>query len=106
MASVRRGKAFPYEYVAQMAAAVGALDLRPMTVGVRQALHGSWYLLIESRPATTSVKLVIGSIELGIAPPADIETFLIKVVVFSREGLFRALSFDYESLLRGKRIVA
>ncbi len=35
MASVRRGKAFSNEYVAQMAAAVGALDLRPLTVGIR-----------------------------------------------------------------------
>ena len=35
MPSVSRGKEFSSEYVAQMAAAVGALDLRSLTVGVR-----------------------------------------------------------------------
>jgi hypothetical protein len=30
-----------------------------------------------------SVKLVIGSIKVCIAPPADIHAFLIKAVVFS-----------------------
>ena len=35
MARVRRGKTFSEEFVAQMAAAIGALDLRPSTVGIR-----------------------------------------------------------------------
>jgi hypothetical protein len=48
-----------------------------------------------------SVELVIGSIKLCVAPPADIDTFLIKVVVPPREGALRSPPLDYVSLLRG-----
>ena len=106
MPSVGGGKALSRKHVTQMAAAAGALDLGSHTVGVRQPVDGSRHLLIEGWPATMSVKLVIGSIKLSIAPPADIHTFLIGVVVLPRERPFRALSFDYVSLLRRKRIVS
>ena len=88
-----------------MAAAVRALELGSLSVGVWRAPNGCRDFLIERWPATMSVKLFIGSIEVGVAPSADISTCLKKVVVLSRERLFRALGFDHKSFLRRKWIV-
>ena len=100
MPSVGRSKVLSNEHVTQVASAAGALDLRSLTVGVRYSIDGAGNLLIKRRPATTSIELVEGPIEFSIAPPADIYTFPIKIVVLSGEGPFRAFPFDYVSLLR------
>jgi hypothetical protein len=52
------------------------------------------------------LKFVSGPVKFGVAPPANIDPWLKKVVVLSSEGWFRSLEFDHISLLRRKRIVA
>ena len=105
MPGVGGRKALPKENVAQMAAAAGALDLYSLTVRIRKSFDGPGYLLIERRPAATSVELIQGSIQFGVAPPADISAFLIKVIVLSGKRPLRTLSFNHVPLLRRKRIV-
>jgi hypothetical protein len=58
MPSVRRREALAHEHVAQVAAAVRALDLDPHTVRVRKVTYGSLDLLVERRPPTVSVELI------------------------------------------------
>jgi hypothetical protein len=106
MTRVRFSEAFSEEHVAQMGTAVGALDFCTYTVRIGQALYGSGYLLIEGRPTTMGLKFVSGPVKFGVAPPANIDPWLKKVVVLSSEGWFRSLEFDHISLLRRKRIVA
>ena len=105
MTTVGSGKAFSNEYVAQMAAAVHALYLRPLTIRIWQVVHGSWYLLIKGRPATMSIKLVDRAIKLGVTSTANIDAFLIKVVVLTSEGRLGSLRFDYVSLFRREWVV-
>ena len=62
MAGVGRGEPFTQENVAKMAAAVGALDLDSHAVRVGQPVHCSRYLLVERRPSTVSVELIVGTI--------------------------------------------
>jgi hypothetical protein len=62
MAGVGRCEPFTQENVAKMAAAVGALDLDSHAVRVGQPVHCSRYLLVERRPSTVSVELMVGTI--------------------------------------------
>jgi hypothetical protein len=89
-----------------MGTAVGTLDFSTYTVRIGQAFYGSRYLLIEGWPTTMGLKFVRGPVKFGVAPPANIDTWLEKVVVFSSEGRFRSLELNDISLFRRKRIVA
>ncbi len=62
MTCVGSGKAFAKEYVAQMAAAVRALELRAHSVGVGQLIYGSRHLFVEGGPTTMGIELVIGPV--------------------------------------------
>ena len=106
MSAVGRGQALSQEYMAQMAVAVGTLDLSSMTIRIRQVVHGPRYFLIKRRPATMSVKLVRRAIEFGVTSPANINAFIVKVVILSGEGSLRSFGFDYVPLLYRQRIVA
>src|SRR3970282_331246 len=53
---------FAEEDVAQVAAAVGALDLDAHAIGVWQALDGTRYLVVEGGPATAGVELVLAAV--------------------------------------------
>lgn len=106
MSGVSRGKSFSKKHMAQMSAAVGALNLGPRTVGVRQVLDGSRFLLIERRPPATSLELVLRLVEVGVATAAGKDPWLEKVVVLSGEGRFSSLIFDYMPLGGRKRIIS
>src|SRR5271156_453088 len=89
------------EDVAQVGAAVGALDLRPASVGVGDPLDRARYLVVEGRPAAPRVELVLGTIEGRLAPPAEVRPRPEIVLVLAGEGPLRPL-VDYDLfLLRG-----
>ena len=71
MPRVLLGQAFAQEDVAEMTAAIGAFDLDSAAIGIGQARHGAFDLLIERRPAAVRVELVVRAIELGVAATAS-----------------------------------
>ena len=48
--------------MAQMAPAVGALDLNPRTIWIEQMRYCAWYLLVKCWPTATGVKLIVGPV--------------------------------------------
>lgn len=62
MANIGWSKPFTLENMPQVSATLGTRNLNPSPIKIGQALNGSLYLLIESRPTTTRVKLAIGAV--------------------------------------------
>ena len=85
MARVLCCQPFAEEDVAQVSAAVVALDLDAHTVRVGQTLHRARHLVVESGPAAAGVKLVLAAIKLGVAAAADVAACLVEVVVLAGE---------------------
>lgn len=90
--------------MSEVTAAACALDFGTQTVGVGYALYGAGDLLIEARPTATGVKLVIGTIEFGIAAATDVRSLLEKIIVRAGERMFRSLVCD-DVLLFGSQFV-
>jgi hypothetical protein len=88
------GQVFASEDVAEVGAAVGALDLGPHTIRVRNFLYRSWEMIFERRPATSSVKFRLRAEQGSIAPSADIRPVFIKVIILTSERHLRAFGFD------------
>jgi hypothetical protein len=105
MAGVLRREALPEEDVAQVSLAVGAFDLYPHAVGVRQSIHCAWDFLVERGPAAVGLKFVSGVIELSVAAAADINALLEEIIVLSGEGRFRSLGLDDITLFRREGII-
>jgi len=85
MARVPGREAFTFEDVAEMAPAAGALDLDPLPVRIRKTAHGARDLLVERRPATMGVELVVGSVQRGAAVLALVGAAHEVSLVFSGE---------------------
>src|SRR3954454_8892845 len=67
MARVLSRQPFAEEDMAQVRAAVVALDLDAHAIRVRQTLNGARYLIIEGRPAAARVEFVLAAIKHGVA---------------------------------------
>ena len=94
MAHVLLGQLLPLEHVPEMGPAGGTENLRPSPVGVRQALHGAGQFVVEARPATTGVELVIGFIKRRAASSAHVGPGLVVIVILAGEGPLRALLYN------------
>ena len=93
------------EDVAEVAAAVGALDLDAHAVGVGQAPDGAGDLVVEGGPAAVGVELVVGAIEGRVAAAADVGAGLVEVVVLAGEGRLGALVLDDVASRRRQLVV-
>src|ERR1700689_2765970 len=87
-----------------MCATVGALDLCPLSVCVRNPLDRARYLVIEGGPPAPRVELVFGPIEGCLAPPADVRPWLEVALVLAREWHLRSLVNDYPFFFRGQLV--
>ncbi len=58
MAGILGGQLFPEKNMAEVRAAISALDFRANAVGVGQALYRSRYFIVKARPAAMGFKLV------------------------------------------------
>jgi hypothetical protein len=83
VARVLRCEPLTKEDVAEVSPAVVALNLDSIAVRISQTLDGCGDLIVESRPATVRVELVIGAIEFGVAAAAEVSAGLVKVIVFT-----------------------
>src|SRR5580704_13626996 len=70
--SVLRCEPLAEEDMAQVGAAVGALDLRPVSVRVGNPLDRARDLVVEGRPTAPRVELVFRTIEGRVASLADV----------------------------------
>lgn len=100
VARLLRGETLPCKYMSQMTAAAGADDLRATPVGIGLPLDRTGNLIVEARPSTARIKLVIGTVEWLSALPAAIGPRLLVVVIGSRKGCFGSL-FEDDSFLFG-----
>ena len=83
VARVGLREALSKKHVAKVAAATGALDLRAEAIGVPQVGDGAGDLVIKGWPAAVGVELVLGAVQLGVAPPAKVDAILVEVVVLA-----------------------
>ena len=81
MTGVCNRKALTDEDVPQVAPTVVALNLYPLAIGIGQPFDGACNLFVKGRPAAVSVELVVRTIELCVAAPADIRAWFVEVVV-------------------------
>lgn len=104
MPLIRRGRVpFPLEHMAQMAAALGANDLRPGHAegAIRMPRHGAGDAVEVGGPAAAALELVAGLVQRRVAGQAVVRARGRHVlVVLAREGRLRALLADHPELLR------
>src|SRR5262245_59797826 len=81
--------------MAEMAAAVVALDLDPHTDGLRLPLHRARDLVVEGGPAATGVELRGGRVERRVAAAADVRSVLVELVVLAGERRLGPLVDDH-----------
>src|SRR3954466_10145933 len=99
MARVFRRQPLAEEDVAQVSAAVVALDLDAHAIRVGQTLDRSRHLVVERRPAATGVELVLAAVELSVTAAANVAAGLVEVVVLAGEWGLRALHLDHVALV-------
>lgn len=101
---VFRRQPLTFEHMAEVAAAIGAKDFYPVPVGVWFMAHRTGYFIVESGPTAAGVELVLGAVEWGLAATTEVGASFEMLVVFAREGVFRAF-IGYDVLfLRRQRI--
>ena len=100
MAGVLLCKAFVFEDVAQVAAAVGANYLRATPVRIPMALHTPWVFIIEARPAATRLEFSLRRIERVVAASTNKSAGRKQCLVLAAERPFRSL-VDDDSLFVG-----
>ena len=100
MPGVGGGETLAEKYMAQVAAAVRALDFYSHTVWVGQLGYRSRYFLVEGGPTATGVELVHRAIQLGVAASAEVNALFVQVVVvLAGKGRLGTLEFDYVAFL-------
>src|SRR6476661_4292835 len=90
------------EDVAEVAAAIRALDLDSPAVTVRDVRYRSRDLLVEGGPAAARVELRVGGVQRRVALPAEIGALDVEVVVFAGERKLGAFVEDDPRLFRIK----
>lgn len=78
-----------------MAATIVAKYLRPASVRILFSSDSTWYLVIEARPATSTVKFIFGTIQRRFASAANICPCLFVVVIRTGKGHFGAFPGDH-----------
>ena len=89
------GQAFPFEDVAEVAAAMGTDDLGATPVCVRVPPNSSRIFFIEAGPAAAGVEFSLSRIKWVVAPPANKRAGRKEPVVLTAERPFRTLVDDY-----------
>lgn len=77
------GKAFPFEDVPKMPAAVGTYDLGPTSVGIWDTFDAVGKMLVKAWPAAAAVKLVFRMIDGQVALAANERAVIFMVGVFA-----------------------
>ncbi len=88
--------------VAEVGAAVGALNFRAYAVWVWEAFDCAWDFLIKAWPSTVSFKLILGTVKFCAAPFAHVGAFAPKRVIFACKGHLGAFVYDDLFLFRTK----
>jgi len=105
MSNVFRSQAFSTEYMPQMSATTGTDDLSPHAVSIRHALHPARNLIIETRPPTPRVELVVRTIQRSLATFAEIRALPPEIIIFPRERRLCRLMNDNPLFLTAQIVV-
>ena len=92
------------EHMPQMSPACCAKDFRSGAVGIRDALHRSGNLIIETWPATVGIEFILRPVERRIAPPTDVCANHMMVSVFPDERELGPL-VDNDAFLFGRELI-
>ena len=96
-------EALPFEHMAEVAPAPGALDLDPLSVRVWNSTDGPRDLLVERRPAAVGIELVLRPVERCTAPFALVRPGLGVAFVLSRERGLGPFVEDHSLFRSGER---
>lgn len=94
MPGVFRREALPLEYMAQMAAAVGAKDFHPVSAGICFTPYSAGNLVVETGPAAARMKLIVRLVKWCFAATTQVSAPLEVVVIFPRKGVLSAFVHD------------
>jgi len=77
-----------------MGATFCAFDLDSFSIRIRESFHGSRDFIVEGRPPTLGIELVLGSVKRGVASLADVSTWFEVCFVLSTKGTLGTLSYN------------
>ena len=89
----------------QMTAAVRTENFRAPSVRILLAEDCSFNFFIKTGPAAVTVEFVLGSVQRGIAAPADIDPRFLVIHIFTGPWLFRSFMDQYILLKISKFII-
>jgi hypothetical protein len=105
MPCVLFGEALPFEDMTQMPFAVGTNDLHAPAIGIGLLFHGTWDLIIKTRPPAAGFKFIGRAIQGLIALTTDIRTWEFIMFILTGKGTLRVFVQDDVLLSRIQRIV-
>ena len=97
-------KAFARKDMPQVSAAAGTSDLRPSSVGIRRAPHGTGDFVVETRPAAPGIELVLRTVQRRTALAATVNPLSAMLVITARKRRFGTLVDDHTSFFRCQRL--
>jgi hypothetical protein len=98
-------EALALKNVAEMAAAVIANDLYPVTVGIANLLDGAGDFVVEAWPAAAGAELILAIVKGRITTATDEYAVYLEVIILVGEGHLGTLVNDDVFLLRGEGVV-
>ena len=101
MTGVLGGVAFAKKDVTQVAIATSTENLGSTTIRIGFANHRAVDLVVKTRPSTSAVELVPGTVKRCLALATQECAGVFQVVVFTGERLLGALAEDDELFIRG-----
>ena len=93
-------KAFAFENVSQMAAAICADDFNAPSVGIGHTLYRAGNFVVKRRPAAVRFKLVLRTIKRCVATAANVCAGFFMICVFTGERTFGAFA-EYDPFFFG-----
>ena len=105
MSCIFTGKPLSQENMPQMTAAVRTENFRAPSVRILLAEDCSFNFIIKTGPAAVTVEFVLGSVQRGIAAPADIDPGLLVIHIFTGPWFFRSFMDQYILLKISKFII-
>ena len=100
MSSVFCSKSLAFEHVTQVAIATSTENLGSTTIRIGFANHRAVDLVVKTRPSTSAVELVPGTVKRCLALATQECAGVFQVVVFTGERLLGALAEDDELFIR------
>ena len=105
MPRILRCKALPFKHMSKVSTTFFAFYLNPLTIWVRQSPNRTGDFVIEARPATLCIELVLGSVKRSSTSFAHVDARLEICFILATEWALRSFVHDNSLFLRRKFVV-